>query len=195
MIAWLVAALSIVAPSGDISAADRIEAVAVKIRATSKPYASDLARAIVREAKVHELSPYIMAAVAWTESDYKRNAQSSRGEQGIWQIHPRHPMLGQLWQEAHASGRAAGWPRKRWRRMRWHERVKVLRDIDLGAFFAARIMRVFVRTCYHRRHRHRYTTTRYAHYQSGFVKPRTGYAYRLRTRTRYIKAYRVTHES
>ena len=149
------------------SPADRLAAFIVKRNATARPYAGELARRIMVEAKRHGLQAHELAAVAWIESDFRRGLRGRAYEIGIWQLRPFDHGMGIGWQ--FLKSRPAEFPIVRnlhsdqdkarrlfdlpWRSLRWKYRRKVLDDVRAGTYLGAYSIRRHVQMCRRLGHR------------------------------------------
>jgi hypothetical protein len=105
MIAYLLAAMMATTTP---TKTDKLASWIVKVNPRVSHYASNLARAIVREAGAHRLDVATLAAIAWTESRYSWAAQGSAGEYGIWQLQLMSGYRHRAWDALRRARRVAG---------------------------------------------------------------------------------------
>jgi len=162
--------------------ADRLTAYILKInpRAT---HAKELAVAILREAKRFRLDPALFAAIAHTESHYRTSARGKWFERGIWQLWPWARWHRASWDSLRQSRHGLpGYPDGDWQTLGRKLQVKASMDIGISTYLAAHLVAGLLRTC-----RHRDAAYCYARYNRP-AKPRRGYQWALRRRSRAIRA-------
>ena len=112
-----------------------------------------LADSILTEATAHGLDPALLAAIAWTESGYRRWVNGSAGEVGIWQIIP-----GGWLTPGYDDIRGLTPP---WDRLSLRTRRTLARNVRVGTYLAAWIITYHVERCGDHR------AACYARYQTG----------------------------
>jgi soluble lytic murein transglycosylase-like protein len=162
---------------------ERLEAYILKINAKAKPYAKRLATCIFGEAKRFKLDPAVLAAVAHTESHYRRNCQGRWYEVGIFQVWPYAPFLRPAWDALRqARYGLPGWPDSDWHNLSWKQKKRAGRDVCISAFLAAFILKYHVTKCGSQK------PQCVAAYNSGnHRKVRPGYHYMIKKRTKAIR--------
>jgi hypothetical protein len=177
--------------------AERLAKFIVSKQRRAKPYARELAVAIIREARRNRIPAAALAAIGWCESWWWRKVRGTSHEYGIWQIWPYGKAVAQEWDKLRAQGRTQGHQDAPWKRMGYRGRRAVLATIALSTALAARLAARLVRWCRARGHvvkrrrltgsrGHRYPIDRFAHYNSGRAWPKPVYFYRLRRRYRIL---------
>jgi hypothetical protein len=172
------AAASVVVPT---SPAARLEAFVVRVNPKARPYARELARAIVAEARRHRLDLYLLVAVCWNESYFQLRAPGGSGERGPWQLIPTVSALPAAWSALVQDFQGVAGLDVSWRAMSWEQRNRVLRDPSLSTYLAAVVLRYHVDRC--RDHSARC----YARYNSGGAVVRPSYVRALRHRYRLTR--------
>lgn len=179
--------------------AERLAAFILEKQPRAKLYARPLAERILVEAKRRHIDAAAFAAIGWNESWWWWKTSGTSYEYGVWQLWPAGSATAKAWDRLRRDGELKqGWPEKRWKRLSHAQRRQALHHIYVSTAMAALVVRRFVRWCRHR-HRvkrwrplgsrgHKRWTDRYAHYNSGLRWPRLGYHFKLRKRTRRIRA-------
>jgi hypothetical protein len=138
------------------------------------PYAGELADAIWVEALSRGIDPALLAAIAWTESGYRRGVRGSSGEIGLWQLLPG-PWLAGPWSEVRGH-------RPPWRRLSKAARRRLCADILVGTYLAGWIVEHHLQIC------GEHSANCYAAYNSGSVRyVRPSYVRRIRRRAEVIR--------
>jgi hypothetical protein len=187
--------------------AEKLAAHIIKVYPGAKPYAAELASRIVIESRRHGMRAQDLAAVAWIESDYRRNLRGTAGEYGLFQVMPREHGIETAWQwlQAHPAEFpiVKRWPGRSWRKM-GKRRIAVLTDIRAGTYIAAYSIQRHVKLCRRLGHRvgkfrcskpyirdcpryHPHRIDRIGHFNSGWRWPKAHYLRKLRYRSRLIK--------
>jgi len=149
--------------------------------------ARPLTRAIYREAEAKGLDPTILAAMVWEESWYQLGVKGSSYESGLWQVWPWASALTVAWEELRKAKRIGDFPDVDWKKIPLRTRWKITSDIEIGTYLATNLIKIFRDYCLKKKHDHRRPTDPYAHYNTGYTHPRSGYMLNLWKRTRLIR--------
>ena len=163
---------------------EKMAAHFVKVNKKSIFYARPLVKEIYKQSKRTGIDPTVLAAIAWNESWFDKDATGDSHEKGIWQIWPWVSILGSSWAAIRRSGLIGNVP---WSRFILRDRQDLISDLEVGTWFAADILVVVSSYCVARKHDHRRPTDKNAHYNSGYKYPRPGYSRFLWDRVRVIR--------
>lgn len=144
-----------------LSRVDRIEQYILSVYHGASSYSRELAERIVYESDNFGLDPALLTAIAHTESYFQLSARGTSGERSIWQILP--------------DGN--------WRKMPLIDQLYWSRHIVISTWRAATIVRIHANRCGH-------TARCYAHYNSGYARPRRAYVARLIKRSMAVRSIR-----
>jgi len=193
--------------------AHRLAAWITKINPRASSWAPTLAARIMLEAKRHSVPPRALAAIAWIESDFRRNLRGRFGELGIWQLLDSDSHLARGWD--FVRRRPGEFPiaakvgtASSWRRLPRARRDLLRLDLVSYTYLAALEISEARWLCYRMRNKpHRYgrrwiqrsywyahqrpgyRLDPFAHYNSGTRPPRPVYVRKLRRRACLIGAY------
>jgi len=185
---WLCYIVLIFVQPLDSAEQERLSAFMVKVNPDSAFIVRPLVKAIYREAEAKGLDPTVLAAMAWAESWYNPTVKGKSYEAGVWQVWPwASPSLDFAWYELVKQKRIKRFPSVPWSRLSLKDRWKASTDIEIGTYLATNLIKTFRDYCIRKKHDRKRPTDSYAHYNTGFRRPRAGYAFQLWQRTKLIR--------
>jgi hypothetical protein len=164
--------------------AKKLAAYILRINKKTKPWAGELARAILREAKRFKLDPALLGAIAFNESWFDIRVRGRSYEYGAWQLWPWAYYLRPAWDRMRTVFRGLpSFPDKDWNQLSRKEQIRASRAPRTATFMAAWLVRMHV----NRRCKKKQTARCFGYYNSGNRKPRVYYVRKLRRRSKAIR--------
>ena len=167
---------------------EKMAAYMVQINPKAVLIVRPLVKAIYQESAANSLDPTVLAAIAWNETWFYIETKGKDRERGVWQIWPwASPALDIAWEQLRIQKRIKSLPDMSWKRLRLEDRWKASIDIEIGTYLAASVIAKFRGWCLRKEHNRKRPTDTYAHYNTGYKRPRSGYSWLLWKRTRLFR--------
>lgn len=164
--------------------AKKLEKYILRINPKTKPWAANLAKHILIEARRFRLDPALFAAIAFTESWFDINVRGTSFEHGAFQLWPWAYYLRPAWDRMRAVFQGLpAFADADWNKLSRRQQIRASRDPRTSAFLAAYLVRWHV----DRRCKKKQTAKCLGHYNSGNKKPRPYYVRHLRRRSKAIR--------